>query len=382
MPSGGKWGSWCACGCTSVDRQAETYSSLAGSWWPKGFTWATRDFPENDHTKSSRRAYRKSLRKRCRSWESPSLALRWSARFPRLPHAWSSSVHFSCRSSADSGWDWIRRSAVSPRELTYGSKGAREQVRELRSAKGKICSARGQTVDGTATSHLVAKSRKIPLKALVLALQGLDTGQIVAVIVCVERLILLFNPLFGFVGISTGRHRRLTTVTHSCLASRTSTTKVFGWHSYVCQRLPLEAPRNKSTHVHSLTLSRAIYPVTATVPDARAQIPPHRSTFGDRQGQAPVAPSRPSPVEPLHLVRAAQELAPLLGQLLEGPPAFVQLLRKDSRQLAPMPASDNGQRATGLALSLQGKTGAQTISWLQPSSLNKGVRTQRQKSSR
>lgn len=62
--------------------------------------------------------YRKSLRKRCRSWESPSLALRWSARFPRLLHAWFSSVHFSCRSSADSGWDWIRRSAVSPREFT------------------------------------------------------------------------------------------------------------------------------------------------------------------------------------------------------------------------------------------------------------------------
>lgn len=62
--------------------------------------------------------YRKSLRKRCRSWESPSLALRWSARFPRLLHAWFNSVHFSFRSSADSGWDWIRRWAVSPREFT------------------------------------------------------------------------------------------------------------------------------------------------------------------------------------------------------------------------------------------------------------------------
>lgn len=63
--------------------------------------------------------YRKSLRKRCRSWESPNLALRWSARFPRLVQAWFNSVHFSFKSSADSGWDWIRRWAVSPREFTY-----------------------------------------------------------------------------------------------------------------------------------------------------------------------------------------------------------------------------------------------------------------------
>lgn len=36
-----------------------------------------------------------------------------------------------------------------------------------------------------------------------LALQGLDTGQIVAIIVCVQSLVLLFNPFFGFVSIST-----------------------------------------------------------------------------------------------------------------------------------------------------------------------------------
>jgi hypothetical protein len=63
--------------------------------------------------------YRKSLRKRCRSWESPNLALRWSARFPRLVQAWFNSVHFSFKSSADSGWDWISLWAVSPREFTY-----------------------------------------------------------------------------------------------------------------------------------------------------------------------------------------------------------------------------------------------------------------------
>lgn len=35
------------------------------------------------------------------------------------------------------------------------------------------------------SSHLVAEGREVPLKALVLALQGLDTGQVVAIIVCV-----------------------------------------------------------------------------------------------------------------------------------------------------------------------------------------------------
>ena len=36
-----------------------------------------------------------------------------------------------------------------------------------------------------AASHLVTKGREVPLEALVLALQGLDTGQVVAIVVCV-----------------------------------------------------------------------------------------------------------------------------------------------------------------------------------------------------
>lgn len=60
----------------------------------------------------------KSLRKRCRSWELPSFSLRWSARPTRLLQAVFSSVHFSWMSSTASGWDWIRRSAVSPSEFT------------------------------------------------------------------------------------------------------------------------------------------------------------------------------------------------------------------------------------------------------------------------
>ena len=37
----------------------------------------------------------------------------------------------------------------------------------------------------SAASHLVAKGREVPLEALMLALQGLDTGQVVAIVVCV-----------------------------------------------------------------------------------------------------------------------------------------------------------------------------------------------------
>lgn len=63
-------------------------------------------------------AHLKSDRKRCRSWELTSLSFRWSARPTRLLQAVFSSLHLSLMSSTASGWDWIRRSAVSPRELT------------------------------------------------------------------------------------------------------------------------------------------------------------------------------------------------------------------------------------------------------------------------
>ena len=57
---------------------------------------------------------------------------------------------------------------------------------------------------------------------------------------------------------------------------------------------------------------------------------------------SPASPGRPSPVEPLHFVGTAQELAPLLGQLLQGPPAFVQLLGEGSKVSA---TPDSGRRA-------------------------------------
>lgn len=99
----------------------------------------------------------------------------------------------------------------------------------------KSRAARGQNVPRPATSHLVTESREVPLKALVFALQGLDAGQIVAVVVGVQSLILLFNPLFGLVRISVGR----STDGEDCWA----------------QRLPPKAPRSKEpTFAPSLRL--------------------------------------------------------------------------------------------------------------------------------
>lgn len=77
------------------------------------------------------------------------------------------------------------------------------------------------------------------------------------------------------------------------------------------------------------------------VPDARARSSTGAEVAhaGTAQVNPAAAPRCPSPVEPLHLVGAAQELAPLLGQLLQGPPALVQLLQEDSGQRGCTPAS-------------------------------------------
>lgn len=65
----------------------------------------------------------------------------------------------------------------SPGEESGEQQGRRERVQPR---------AESQEVGSTRTSsHLVAEGREVPLKALVLALQGLDTGQVVAIIVCV-----------------------------------------------------------------------------------------------------------------------------------------------------------------------------------------------------
>lgn len=65
-----------------------------------------------------------------------------------------------------------------------------EQGGETASKGAVLCQVedslpQGQNADGTITSHLVTKSREVPLKALVLALQSLYAGQIVAIVVCV-----------------------------------------------------------------------------------------------------------------------------------------------------------------------------------------------------
>lgn len=92
-----------------------------------------------------------------------------------------------------------------------------------------------------------------------------------------------------------------------------------------------------------------------------------------RQSQSlPVPALRwPSPVEPLHLMGAAQELAPLLGQLLQGPPTLIQLLQEDSRASGPRQTLGEGPKRW--CFNLKGKAGTQVISSFQPSYLNTSV---------
>lgn len=53
----------------------------------------------------------------------------------------------------------------------------------------------------TAGPDLIAQRRQVSLEAFVFALQRLDAGQVVAVVVRVQRLVLLLDPLLGFVGV-------------------------------------------------------------------------------------------------------------------------------------------------------------------------------------
>ena len=80
--------------------------------------------------------------------------------------------------------------------------------------------------------------------------------------------------------------------------------------------------------------------------------------------------SHPSPVEPLHFVGTAQELAPLLSQLLQGPPALVELLPEDRRH-QPTPDSRKRAEPEPWWLHKKGKPGAPRTSWFRPSQFNR-----------
>lgn len=51
------------------------------------------------------------------------------------------------------------------------------------------------------SSDLITQSCQVPLKAFMFTLQSLDTGQVMTVVVCVEGLVLLLDPLFSFISI-------------------------------------------------------------------------------------------------------------------------------------------------------------------------------------
>lgn len=64
-------------------------------------------------------------------------------------------------------------------------------------------------------SDLVSQGGQVSLEALVFALQGLHAGQVVAVVVGVEGLVLLLDPLLGLISIPAAAQPALTATFHT-----------------------------------------------------------------------------------------------------------------------------------------------------------------------
>ena len=78
-----------------------------------------------------------------------------------------------------------------------------------KSLRGKLYSLTSCR-DPLRATDLVPEGGQVSLEAFVFALQSLNTGQVVTVVVSVESLVLLLNPLFGFISVSVEartRHR-------------------------------------------------------------------------------------------------------------------------------------------------------------------------------
>ena len=56
-------------------------------------------------------------------------------------------------------------------------------------------------VRGHVLFHLISKGSQVSLKALMLALQGLNTGQVMAIVVSVKGLVFLLDPLLSLIRI-------------------------------------------------------------------------------------------------------------------------------------------------------------------------------------
>lgn len=118
-------------------------------------------------------------------------------------------------------------------------------------------------------SHLVSQGCQVSLKALMFSLQCLHAGQVVPIIVRVQSLVLLLDPLLGLVSIPV-----------------------------VKQKSPTPSSR--------LWISR----------------PELLDVWGPAS----------APVEPLHLMGTAQQVGPVLHQLLKGSPAVIHLLASTTHQ--------------------------------------------------
>lgn len=70
-------------------------------------------------------------------------------------------------------------------------------------------SQRKQSLSGAKIKYLISQSCQVSLEAFMFALQCLNTGQVMTVVVSVEGLVFFFNPFFGFISISEDTNEKI-----------------------------------------------------------------------------------------------------------------------------------------------------------------------------
>lgn len=98
------------------------------------------------------------------------------------------------------GLDQTLRCLPKRVHLGRGMGGGGEQKGKCLKKKKKTKES-GKREESHLHSDLIAQSCQVSLKPFMFALQSLDTGQVVAVVVGVEGLVFLLNPLFSLIGI-------------------------------------------------------------------------------------------------------------------------------------------------------------------------------------
>lgn len=163
-------------------------------------------------------------------------------------------------------WVWLDQAFCCLTKRVHLGKGAGKQV------SGEIFKTKTQSYIklNCYVTDLITEGCQVSLKAFMFTLQSLNTGQVMTVIVSVECLVLLLNPLFSFISIPV--ETQLVQVYRDLLCV-TAMLILCAW-----------------THTFLI------------------------------RGQMPVWFI---PVESLHLMGTAQHVAPFFSQLLQWPPAII-----------------------------------------------------------